>query len=122
MVYNAEKRATSLSPPSGKRKRKANFTLEIKGKKRKSIENLSVLPKAAHSESTKHHPAEIVYKETSEKCASDFNLSSQIIDSGNPPLETFEGLDDQKQHYEATNTSLNEKNRLFGDTSAQLRS
>ena len=117
MGYNAEKRATLLTPPSGKRKRKANFTLEMKGKKRKSIKNLLVLPKAAHSESTKHHPAE-----TSEQRASDFNLSSQIIDSGNPPLENFEGLDDQKQYYEAANKSLNEKNRLFGDTSAQPRS
>ena len=54
MGYNADKRATLLSPPSGKRKRKLNFTLEVKGKKRKSTENLSVLPKAAHSESTKH--------------------------------------------------------------------
>ena len=59
MGYNADKRATLLSPPSGKRKRKPNFTLEIKGKKRKSTENLSVLSKAAHSESTKYHPAEI---------------------------------------------------------------
>ena len=67
-----------------------------------------MLPKAAHSESTKH-AAEIVYEETSEQCASDFNLSSQIIDSGDPPLENFERLDDQKQHYEATIKSLNEK-------------
>ena len=42
-------------------------------------------------------------------CFSDFNLSSQIIDSGDPPLENFEGLDDQKQHYEATIKSFNEK-------------
>ena len=55
MGYNADKHATLLSPPSGKRKRKLNFTLEVKGKKRKSTENLPVLPKAAHSESTKHH-------------------------------------------------------------------
>ena len=57
MGYNANKLAT-LSP-SGKRKRKLNFTVEVKGKKRKSTENSSVLPKAAHSESTKH-AAEIV--------------------------------------------------------------
>ena len=107
---NADKRATLLSPPSGKRKRKLNLTLEVEGKKRKSTENLPVPPKAAHSESTKHHAAEIVYEETSEQCASDyFNLSSQIIDSGDNPLENFEGLDDQKQHYEATIKSLNEK-------------
>ena len=58
MGYNADKLATLLSP-SGKRKRKLNFTVEVKGKKRKSTENSSVLPKAAHSESTKH-AAEIV--------------------------------------------------------------
>ena len=88
MDYNADKLATLLSFPSGKRKRKLNFTLELKGKKRKITENLSVLPKAAHSESTKHA------SETSEQCASDFNLSSQITDSGEPLLENFEGLDD----------------------------
>ena len=54
MGYNADKRATLLSPPSGKRKRKLTFTLDVKGKKRKSNKNLSVLPKAAHSESIKH--------------------------------------------------------------------
>ena len=84
MGYNADKRATFLSPPSGKRKRKLNVSLEVKGKKRKSTENLSVLPKAAHSESTKHAA------ETSDQCASDFNLPSKIIDSGDPPLENFE--------------------------------
>ena len=103
LSYNADKRATMLSPPSGKRERKLNFTLEVKGKKRKSTENLSALPKAAHSESTKHAA------ETSEQCASDFNLSSQISDSGDPLLENFEGLDDQKQHYEATIKNLKEK-------------
>ena len=51
--YNTDKRATLL-PPSGKRKRKLNFALKVKGKKKKSTANLSVLPKAAHSESTKH--------------------------------------------------------------------
>ena len=111
MSYNADKCATLLSPPSGKKKRKVNFTLEVKGKKRKSTENLSVLSKAAHSESPKHHAANIIHhvEETSEQCASDFNLSSQIIDSGNPLLGNFEGLDDQKQHYETTIKSLNEK-------------
>ena len=59
MGYNADKLATLLSPPSGKRKRKLNFTVEVKGKKRKSTENSSVFPKAAHSKSTKH-AAEIV--------------------------------------------------------------
>ena len=54
MGYNADKRAALSSPPSGKRKRKLTFTLDVKGKKRKSNKNLSVLPKAAHSESTKH--------------------------------------------------------------------
>ena len=88
MDYNADKLATLLPFPSGKRKRKLNFTLELKGKKRKITENLSVLPKAAHSESTKHA------SETSEQCASDFSLSSQITDSGEPLLENFEGLDD----------------------------
>ena len=111
MSYNADKCATLLSPPSSKKKRKVNFTLEVKGKKRKSTENLSVLSKAAHSESPKHHAANIIHhvEETSEQCASDFNLSSQIIDSGNPLLGNFEGLDDQKQHYETTIKSLNEK-------------
>ena len=115
MGYNADKRATLLSPPWGKRKRKLNFTLEVKGKKRKSTENLSVFPKAAHSESTKHAA------ETSEQCASDFDLSSQIIDSGDPLLEYFEGLDDQKQHYEATIKKFERKSKFFGDTSMQLR-
>ena len=50
MGCNADTRATLLSLSSDKRKRKLNFTLEVKGKKRKSTENLSVLPKAAHSE------------------------------------------------------------------------
>ena len=86
-----------------KRKRKLNFTLEIKGKKRKSTKNFSVLSKAAHSESTKHAA------EASEQCASDFNLSSQITDSGDPFLENFEGLDDQKQPYKATIKYLKEK-------------
>ena len=86
-----------------KRKRKLNFTLEIKGKKRKSTKNFSVLSKAAHSESTKHAA------EVSEQCASDFNLSSQITDSGDPFLENFEGLDDQKQPYKATIKYLKEK-------------
>ena len=54
MGYNADKDATLLSPPSGKRKRKLNFTLEVKGKERKSTETSSVFAKAAHSESTKH--------------------------------------------------------------------
>ena len=58
MGYNADKHAKLLSPPSGKRKRKLNFTLKVKSKNRKSTENLSVLPKAAHSESTKQHAAE----------------------------------------------------------------
>ena len=62
-----------------------------------------MLPKAAHSESTKHAA------ETNEQCASDFNLSSQIIDLGDPPLENCEGLDDQKQHFEATIKNLKEK-------------
>ena len=103
MSYNADKSATLLSPPSGKRKRKLNFTLEVKSKKRKSTENLSVLPKAAYSESIKHAA------ETSEQCSSDFNLSSQIIDSGDPPLENCERLNDQKQHYEAIIKNLKEK-------------
>ena len=103
MGYNADKCATLLSPPSGKRKRKLNFILEVKGKKRNSTKNLSVLPKAAHSESAKHGA------ETSEQCASDFNLSSQITDSGVPLLENFEGPDDQKQHYEAAIKNLKEK-------------
>ena len=68
MGYNADKRATVLSTSSGKRKRKVNFTLEVKAKK-KSTENLPVLPKAAHSESNKHHAAEIVDEETSKQCA-----------------------------------------------------
>ena len=71
-----------------------------------------MLPKAAHSEWTKHD-AEVVYEEVSEQCDSDFNLSSQIIDSGDPPLENFEGLDNQKQHYEATIESLNGKINSF---------
>ena len=50
-----------------------------------------------------------VYEESSEQCASDFNISSQIIDSGDPPLKNFERPDDQKQHYEATIKSLDEK-------------
>ena len=108
MSYNADKRARLLSPPLGKRKRKLNFTLEVKAKKRKSTENLSVLPKAAHSESTKHAA------ETPEQCASDFNLSSQIIDSGDPPSENCEVLDDQKQHYEATIKNLEEKINSLG--------
>ena len=33
MGYNADKRETLLSLPSGKRKRKLNFTIEVKGKK-----------------------------------------------------------------------------------------
>ena len=103
MGYNADKRATLLSPPSGKRKRKLNFTLEVKGKKRKGTENLSVFPKVAHSESIKNAA------ETSEEWASDFNLLSQIIDSGDPLLENFEGLEDQKQRYEATMENLKEK-------------
>ena len=102
MGYNTDKRAILLSPPSGKRKRKLNFTLEVKGKKR-STESLSVLPKAAHSESTKHAA------ETPDQCTSDFHLSSQIIDSGDHPLENFGGLDDQKQYYEATIKNLKEK-------------
>ena len=87
MGYNADKHAALLSPPSGKRKRKLNFTLEITGKKEKVLNIF--------------HAAE--------KITSDFNFSSQIIDSGDPPLENFEGLDDQKRHYEATIISLNEK-------------
>ena len=59
MGYKADKRATLMSPPSGKRKRKLTFTLDVKGKKRKSNKNLSVLPKAAHSESTKHAAASL---------------------------------------------------------------
>ena len=65
MGYNADKYATLLSPSSGKRKRKLIFTLEVKGKKRKCTENLSVLPKAAHSESTKH-AVKVVYEEVSD--------------------------------------------------------
>ena len=119
MGYKADKHATLLPTPSGKRKGKLNFTLEVNGKKRKSTENLSVLPKAAHSQSTNYHVAEIVYDETSVQYASDFNFSNQIIDSGDPALEHFEGLDDRKQHYEATIKNWNEK--FFGDASVQLR-
>ena len=54
MGYNADKSATLLSLPSDKRKIKLNLVLEVKRKKRKSTENLSVLPKVAYSESTKY--------------------------------------------------------------------
>ena len=56
MGCNVDTRATLLSLSSDKkvfvsfRHFLLNFTLEVKGKKRKSTENLSVLPKAAHSE------------------------------------------------------------------------
>ena len=95
MGYNADKHATLSSPPSGKRKRKLNFTLEVTGKKRKSTEHLSCC-------------RDSLWRSFGE-IASDFNFSRQIIDSGDPPLENFEGLDDQKRHYEATIISLNEK-------------
>ena len=38
-----------------------------------------------------------VYQKTSEQCSSDLTYEAIIvIDSGDPSLENFEGLDDQK--------------------------
>ena len=42
--------------------------------------------------------AEIVHEETSEKYPFDFNMSSPIVGSGDPTLESFERIDSQKQH------------------------
>ena len=93
MGYNADKDATLFSPPSGKRKRKLNFTLEVKGKERKSTETSSVFAKQ-HIQNQPNMLQRCTSEMHSPQCTSDFNLSSQIVDSGHLPLENFEGLDD----------------------------
>ena len=97
MGYNADKHAKLLSPPSGKRKRKLNFNLKVKSKNTKSTENLSVLPQKQLIQNQPNSMLQRVYQETSEQCSSDLTCEAiTIIDSGDPPLQNFEGLDDQK--------------------------
>ena len=80
-----------MSSPLEKTKRKLNFNLDVEGKKRKGTEK-------GHSFRISQTCGRDSSWRNLWKIPFDFNMSSPIVGSGDPTLESFERIDSQKQH------------------------